>query len=100
MSYCVPVLLWAHPASDGLWLSWEAAPRLFSMRGRYHSPFIRFSLRGHFDHFHFWTVMHSAAENIIGFFLVFKYLRTLRSLGIVDTLDLMFLVGDSSVSAH
>lgn len=100
MSYCVRVFLRAHPASDGLWLSWEAAPRLFSMRGRYHSPFIQFSLHGHFDHFQFWTVTNSAAENIIGFFLVFKYLRTLKSLSIVDALDLMFLVGDSFISAH
>lgn len=77
MSYRVPVFLRVHPDSDGLWLSWEAAPRLSSVHGCYHSPFVRFSLHGHFDHFQFWNVTHSAAENIIGFFLGFKYLWTL-----------------------
>lgn len=62
----------------------------------YRGTLILFSLGGHFGHFQFGTVKPSAPENILGFFLVSKNLRTLRegNLGTVDILDLMFLVGD------
>lgn len=77
-------------------LLWEPVPCLFSIHGLCHSILILFCLGGHFGHFQFGTVKPSAPENILGFFLVSKNLRTLRegNLGTVDILDLMFLVGD------
>lgn len=102
MSYCVPVFqpvfLRAHPASDGLWLSWEAAPLLFSVCGCYHCPFsfllVDILIISSFGLWHTVLLEHYWVLSCVQ---IFKDPEgRVFDLGFVDTLDLMFLASPQS----